>query len=339
LRALPKPLQNACKTLAFEDPFALQTRLVVSQSADPASLPDVFWDGQLWLQNAKLNLGVEVSEITGTLACIGRHNGWQMLGLNGNVLLDRAMVFKQPFRNVHSKLQMREDAPEVLLIGLQAPIFDGDVSGQARLDFNPSTLRYELNLTASQIQLEQFGRHNFGAQPQLSGVASARLHLTGRGDGVSSLDGNGSLRVPYSRFTRLYNLPLLLDLLKFLGLRWPDRTAFEEAIADFSIHGNRVNIARLDLLGNVVSLYGKGDVNLDGTNLHLDFYPSWGRVEQMLPQMVRGLSPAISKNLLQIEMRGNVGATPSDLTFIKKPVPILMDPLMQLRDRVVGKKN
>src|SRR5262249_60691585 len=97
-----------------------------------------------------------------------------------------------------------------------------------------------------------------------------------------------------------------LPLIRFLGLRWPDRPAFEEAHALFSIRGQRVNIDQLDLLGNVVSLYGRGEVNLDGTDVQLDFYPSWARVEQVLPPVVRSIPPAVSKNLLKIEVRGKV---------------------------------
>ena len=70
---------------------------------------------------------------------------------------------------------------------------------------------------------------------------SGRLYLKGlgTGNGIDSLDGNGSIDLPHGH---LYNLPFLLDLLKFLGLRWPDRTAFEEAHCVFAIEGNRVAV-------------------------------------------------------------------------------------------------
>src|SRR5205807_6600645 len=181
-------------------------------------------------------------------------------------------------------------------------------------------------LTASQIQLEQFGRHNIGPKQELAGIAAGRLHLQGHGDGVKDLEGNGSIDIPYTAVTRLLNLPFLFDLLKFLGLRWPDRTAFEEAHAAFAIHGNRVQVSKLEMLGNVVSVYGKGEVNLDGTELELDMYPSWGRAEQMLPSAVRGIPSAISKQLLKIEVRGRLGGNEGDLKFSKRPVPGLIDP-------------
>src|SRR6202034_1854951 len=111
-----------------------------------------------------------------------------------------------------------------------------DISGEARIDF-VHPVRYELNLTGSQLDLGQFGKHNLGSDSQMQGVAMTRLHLTGQGTGSDTLDGHGSIDVPSGRF---YNLPLLLDLLKFLGLRWPDRTAFDELHALYSIHGKRV---------------------------------------------------------------------------------------------------
>ncbi len=338
LAALPEGLRTAMKGLGLRDPFAVQTRLVIAQTGETGGLPDVFWDGQMWVRGAKLQVGVDVEDVTGTLASVGRHNGRQLLGVGGNLVLQRATVFGQPFHDVHAHLRIKEASPDVLTLGLWAPVHGGEVSGQARVDFH-SDLKYELNLTASQVKLEDFGRHNFGPKSQLSGIAAARLHLTGDGSGTENLKGNGNIDIPYTALTKLYNLPLLLDLLKFLGLRWPDRTLFEEAHAQFSVEGQRVHIGRLDLLGNVISLWGRGEVNLDGTDVHLDFYPSWARLEQLLPAGVRSIPPAISKTLLKIEVRGKVTGGPKDLQFHKKPIPVLVDPLLQMRDLVSGKKS
>ncbi len=209
------------------------------------------------------------------------------------------------------------------------------MAGQIRVDFN-STVRYELNLTASQVDLKQFGKHNLGPKSELDGIAVGRLHLTGLGNGIDSLDGHGSLDVPNGK---LYNLPLLLDLLKFLGLNWPDRTLFEELHALFGIHGHRVQLRKLDLLGNAISLTGKGEANLDGTDLHVDFCPTW-RLESLLPPAVRSVPPAISKSILTIEMRGKISEhSDRDLKFNKRWVPILVDPVLTLQQRLTGSES
>jgi hypothetical protein len=244
--------------------------------------------------------------------------------------LDEATLLGQPFQHVHAALQVKESAPDILLLDLRAPIFGGDISGEARIEFN-SMLRYELNLTGSQIDLGQFGQHNLGPKSQLQGLAMARLHLTGQGLDSNRLDGNGSIDVPKGQ---LYNLPLLLDVLKFLGLR-SERTAFEELHAMFSVHDKRVNMRKLEILGNALSLTGQGEFNLDGTDVALDFYPGWARLDQILPPAVR-VPPVVGKNLLTIEMRGKVTANEKDRKFTMKPVPIIVDPLLNVRKRLIG---
>ncbi|MBI2804912.1 MAG: hypothetical protein HYX68_08025 [Planctomycetes bacterium] len=333
IQALPGKLKSAAQALRLNDALRVKTKLIIAQPPETGKPPDVYWDGQAWLYGAAFTTGLEFSNVTGTLACIGRYDGRQIVGVDGNVVLDRATLFNQPFKNVHAKFQMRENTPDVLLIGLRAPIYSGDITGQLRVEFN-SALRYEMNLTASQINLAEFGRHNLGPKSQLSGAASARLYLSGLASGHDSLEGNGSIDIPRGH---LYNLPFLLDLLKFLGLHWPDRTAFEEFHAGFAVQGSKVNVQKLDLLGSAISLSGKGEFDLGSRKLALDVYPMWGRVEQLLPPIVRPLPTTLSKNLLTVEVRGKVSGNPKDLRFRMKPMPVIVDPILLLRDRLIGR--
>lgn len=333
LAALPKRLQEGARALKFDDPLRLKTQVVIAQPPETGKPPDIYWDGQLWMYESKFFAGLDFKNVTGTLACVGRVNGKEILGIDGNFLLDKATLYDQPFKNVHAKFQMRDSSPDVLLVGLRAPIFGGDVTGQIRVDLN-SSLRYEMNLTASQINLAEFGRHNFGPKSQHSGSGSARLYLKGLGaGGIDSLEGNGAIDVPRGH---LYNLPFLLDLLKFLGLHWPDRTAFEEFHAQVGIQGPKVTVQRLDLLGSAVSLSGKGEVDLNSKDVKIDVYPMWGRIEQLLPPAARPYPTSLSKNLLTVEVRGQMSTNPKDLKFRLKPMPVIVDPLLLLRDRVIG---
>src|SRR5262249_26691653 len=153
------------------------------------------------------------------------------------------------------------------------------------------------NLTALQVLLEEFGRHNVGPKVEWKGQATARLYLSGRGTDIQGLEGHGSIDVPSGE---MYNLPILLDLLKVLRLRVPDRTAFEEGHANFTIKGSRATISQLDLFGNAISISlcdDKGGVNLDGSNLQLDFYAVWGRITQWLPRLFQPIPSALSKQL------------------------------------------
>ena len=158
------------------------------------------------------------------------------------------------------------------------------------------------------------------------------MYLTGQGTDVHGLEGRGAVDVPSGR---MYNLPVLLDLLKALALRLPDRTMFEEAHAAFAVKGPRVTFNRLDLFGNAISINlsdAQGGVNLDGSDLHLDFYAVWGRIVQMLPPMLKPLPAELGKQVLKIEMRGKLGDPHVDL----KAVPFLTEPLERLMRRMNG---
>jgi hypothetical protein len=329
--ALPVTLRDACASLQLRDPLVLNTRLVIDSGPDPAEPPVIYWDGWAGLHDATVFTGVRFDHITGQVACRGRHNGHRLDGVLGNLILKDATVFgNQHFEDVHSRIEVSPDAPEVLkLPGLYARYCGGEVYGPVRAEFGP-TLRYEMKLTASQIQLEEFARQNhLGPDAQMSGLAAASLYLSGRGCDVANLKGNGTVAVPEGK---LYNLPPLLPLLKVVGLRPPDRTAFDELRAAFDIDGMRVHVNSLDLFGDAISLRGSGDLNLDGTNINLDFNADWARLPQLLPASFQPIPHAISDQLLRIKMRGDLG----NLQCTKEPVPMLLD---RWRELIYGRPS
>jgi hypothetical protein len=322
IAALPEALRDACAYLNIHGPVTLKTWLIIALSGAPGIPPDIWWDGSAWLNQVELQAGIPLEKVTGWIACRGRHNGKRLKGVNGNIELDQAAVFKQPFQNVHCNLQITEEKPDVMVFTLKAPVFGGQVAGQGRVVFS-SSLNYELDLSALQIKLDEFSKHNLGPNPpQLTGLAEGRLYLTGQGCNANSLEGRGRLDMPKGK---LYNLPLLLDLLSFMGLRLPDRTLFSEAHTTFTIHGQRVGIEQIDLLGNAITLRGKGGVNLNGSDVQMELYVN-SRSEPWFPQWMRELSREISKNILTIEMRGDL----NNPRFTRHWVPLVVDPFREL---------
>jgi hypothetical protein len=328
VQALPPGLRTVCDTLQLKDPLAMSAHeLIIDSLGEPNVPPVIYWDGGVALQNATLRLGLDVQQVSGQFWCRARHNGHQLEGLLGNLALSQAAICKQPLRDLCCHVEIAPEAPEVVrLPSIQGHVFGGDIGGDARIELGP-TLHYELNLTAMQVKLEEFGKYNLGASgSEFSGQAKARLYLRGTGTEVSGLEGHGSVDVPSGK---MYDLPVLLDLLKVLGLRPLDRTAFEEAHASFSIKGPRVLVSQLDLFGNAISLSGQGELDLDTNAVQLDFYAVWGRIMQMLPSMLRPLPPALAQQLLKIKVRGKL----DNVVCTKEPVPGLVEPLERLLKR------
>jgi len=321
----------------------LQSRaLTIDQAEDPGRPPVLFWDGEARLHNSRLEFGACFEQVEGIIACRGRHDGTTLEGLAGNVLLDRAQLQAGataagvPLEQLHARLEIWKDSPEVLRIGqIQAQLFGGRLGGEGRVEWKQG-LHYELLVQAAQVQLEQLDRYlasqrpiparGFKAHntfPEISGLATASLHLIGNGPELSGIQGSGRIDVPQGK---LYRLPLLLDLLKWLGLRMPDRTAFEQVGARFRIKNGVCDIQELDLIGNAISLHGAGRVPLDGRQVQLDFNAEWGRLMHLLPPGLDQISRGISNQLLKIKVRGDLG----NVRFEKELVPAVTTPVKQL---------
>jgi hypothetical protein len=242
-------------------------------------------------------------------------------------MFEEAKVLGQPVRNFHGEIQVAGDSPQTLrLRALSADMFGGTVGGEGLIEFGPH-FQYELILKALGLQLEEFGKHNLASNADIEGAARVDLYLKGNGPEVADLKGNGAVDVPSGK---LYRLPLLLDLLKALGLRMPDKTAFEQAHMKFEIDSSKLHIQKLDLLGNAVSLRGQGTVNLDGSNLNLDFSVDWGRIPDLMPPPLVALPQMLSDQILKIKLRGKIG----DVRFEKELMPGVVEPIK----KVLGKQ-
>lgn len=326
LHALPPALRKGLEALKVRGPFDLTTSpdrpgLVVDTTKDPGNQPMIWWDGTVAFQDAAFQAGVGVTGVTGQLSSVGRYNGQQLDTVVGHVLLDRATVVGQPVQNVNARLEVLPREPEVLrVMDLKADLFGGTVGGSARVAFGP-LVRYEVDLRALQVQLQQFGAHN--KIGELQGPVTAALYLEGSGGDLSALKGNGRLDVPAGKLLRL---PPLLDLLKYFGLRQPDRTAFEQARMVFAVEGPRLKVQQLELTGNAVSLYGQGTLGLQGNDLNLDFTATPGRLTQMLPSVIDDVPRAISGQLLKVKMRGDL-AKPR---YEPEPVPAMTTSLRKV---------
>jgi hypothetical protein len=333
LLALPEGLRKALTPLQLREPLTMAAALTIEAPGGAGAPVKVWWEGGVALTNASLHAGVEVTGASGEFHCRGHHDGRHVRGIFGDLVLNEVKVLGQPVTNLHGRLEIQPDTPDVIRFrDLKANLFGGTVGGEARLE-TASGVRYDVLLEALGIQLDQFGRQNFAEvadKAQLHGPARASLHLQGEGTDLLGLKGNGRVDVEKGKIGQL---PVLLDLLKLFGLRAPDRTAFEQAHVNFSIEGPQLRVQQLDLYGNAISLHGLGSVDLDSDNVELDFTATPGRVTQVLPTGLDAIPQLISQQFLKIKMRGKLGKQGS-VRFDKELVPAVIEPLR----RIVGER-
>ena len=155
----------------------------------------------------------------------------------------------------------------------------------------------------------------------------AGLELAGSRTGTHSLAGRGQLRLHEAD---IYELPVVVALLKILRVKAPDRTAFTDSVVDFRIEGPHAYLDTIELSGDAISLVGAGAVDFDG-NLDMTFRSIVGDAKTQLPVMKRLLGGASGQFML-IHVDGTLAEpVPSTEAF-----PTLAAALQKLQARQPG---
>ncbi len=111
---------------------------------------------------------------------------------------------------------------------------------------------------------------------------------------MHSLAGRGQVRL---RDADIYELSVVMSLLKILRVKAPDRNAFSSSAVDFRIEGPRAYLDSIELSGDAISLVGAGEVDFD-SNVNLTFRSIVGDAETQLPAVKRLLGGASGQFLL-----------------------------------------
>ncbi|MBN9121211.1 MAG: hypothetical protein J0I06_19010 [Planctomycetes bacterium] len=312
--------------------------------APPPARPDpvVYWDAEVKLFGASLDTGVAWEDVFGSVACRGRYEGTHVGPVRGNVWLDRAIVSRMPVAAARCQVTAEPQQPDPARPGQYLPstlqflqvtgdLFRGTLGGQAHVVLTDPT-RYEVWLTVIDANLEEVARHyKLGSDADLKGVAQAQLLIYNRPDpktGRLVVEGTGKVDVPTGR---MYNLPILLELVKVLKLQTPDKTAFDQAHAVFRIQGDRLKVDQLDLIGKAVCVGGSGELDLVGDYVKFEFYTVLSQVlKQMRDTPVGDLTAFVSKNLFTIKMVRENG----ELKYRPEPVPLVTEPARAVIERL-----
>lgn len=362
--ALPHGLRSGLKELNLRGAMALLVKhlvvwvppggrgTVVARGQAPeatgpsAADPVVYWNAELKLAGAAADVGLEWYDIHGAVASVGRYDGTHLGAVVGNAWIDSATVAKHPVTAAKVSYRIRAQEPDPAVPGgfappivefpdLTARAYHGTVGGEARVTLC-DPVRYRVWLTASGVRLDELAeRLHVGSGAELRGLAQGKLLVENRADprtGQLTRVGAGQVDVPNGR---LYNLPVLLPLLKLLKLQAPDQTAFEEAHAVFELAGERVRVSQLDLVGTAVSLGGSGELSCSGDDVRFEFYTVWSQaLKRWLTTPLGDVTSFLSGNLFRIEMvkqNGEMKYVPHMLPAVTDPVRVVAE---RLRDRV-----
>jgi hypothetical protein len=366
-KALPGKLGAAISDLQLKGTADLVVKhmVVLSPSGrDPAAPPGgppparpdptVYWDAELKLAGAAFDTGVAWEEAFGSIGCQGLYKGTHVGPIVGNVFLDRAVVARMPVTSARCQVRADEQQPDptrpgqflptrVQLSRITGDLFHGTLGGEACVHLASPT-RYQVWLTVNSAQLEEVARHyKLGTDADLKGIAQAQIEINNykwdQKAGRYAVEGAGKIDVPTGR---MYNLPILLELVKVFKLQAPDKTAFEEAHAVFRVQGDRIKVDQLDLIGKAVCVGGSGELDLTGEYVRFEFYTILSQfLKQMMNTPVAGkLTEFVSKSLFTIKLvreNGELRYKPEPVPAVTEPVRAALERMRQAGAKVFGK--
>jgi hypothetical protein len=185
-----------------------------------------------------------------------------------------------------------------------------------------ATPRYALRAELTQGDLKRCVQEMGSAGRDLRGTIRAQVQLHGSGRTLNLLGGNGKIELSDAD---IYELPVMIALLKMLRTRRPDRSAFSQSDIDFRIEGGHIYFDRIKFSGDTISLVGAGEMNLQ-SEIRLTLHAMVGRGERDVP-LLHDLLGGASQQIMLI----HVGGTLQNPETTREPFPGVARALQQLQ--------
>ncbi len=318
VQALPNRPRKAPLGAQSDRPLEHHRRLELARGPQPGDPLTSQWDVDLGLCQGSLDCGVRLENLNGSVHLVGRFDGqrFQSLGeldmdclkynnlqltqVRGPFWIDdkEALLGYGADRRRHELIAGVDPGAGTRLRPLTAQLFGGTLYGNAWVDLGTSQ-RFELNATLSDADLGRLAQQLVPGRQNLAGAIQASISLRGQGRSLNALGGHGSVQL---RNADIYELPVMIALLKILSVRSPDRTAFSESHTDFVVQGPHLYFDPITFTGNAVSLEGKGEMDFQ-TVLHLQFRARLGRNELNLP-LIKDVLGGASEQIMTIHIDG-----------------------------------
>jgi hypothetical protein len=332
--ALPPRLQSAVERIQPGGTFDIFDSKLSFAESPGSDRVAAAWDINLSCHQATLRGGMPLRGVTGKIRLFGRDDV-QSAFLAGELDLDSVLLKEVQLTNLRGPIYVDKEfchfgEQATAKLGqpprrMTADAYGGSLAGNlvVRHDSGPS---YQVDLALGAADLSRFA-NELGGPTDMNGAVSGRLALSGSGSSLQSLQGEGELHVVDAN---IYKLPVLVSMLKVPNLRnrTPDTTAFNRCDTKFTVQGDRLYFEQLDLLGDAVSLYGKGESGFD-RQLNLVFYTL---LEPVPIPLWKTFASQVSRQTLQL----NVVGTWNNPNVRPETLPGVNQVLQQIQNEIQG---
>ncbi len=339
-RALPESLREIVEALNPLGRYSFEGPVTFYGDQARGGLVGADWNLQVVLAACAINAGLRVDDIHGRVAVRGRWTP-EKTELTGQLELDALDVLvNHQVTNVRGPFQLRDgvlvagsaahassqdDVPAgrvPLAERITGEAFDGEVLLDAVVDLNAEPI-YKGAVELTNASLEKYAQRHWRGSSNVRGLMNGWMEVRGRGIEMAGLTGEGQLQISPAA---LYELPVFLQIFQLPQFAPINRTAFDYANFFFRLADERFNFPSIDLVGNTISLKGRGVVSFDGA-VTLDFFTMQPRNQVQVPLLreLVGAVNLVSQGWLAVEVRGPIGAPVARVV----PFPVVDEAMRQ----------
>lgn len=318
--ALPGRLKKALTELSPNGPIHLRGSFGLAQGGGPQDALTTQWDLLVGFQQASLDIGVKLENLHGEMRLTGAcdadrfysrgelaldsamYKDYQVTQITGPFWIDEQRVLfgttvDRPLPGPTSPPSADPQRPPRSITG---QLFGGKLSCDGWVFLGP-TPRYKLQADLAQADLARCVREAGSGSHDLRGTVHAVVDLHGSGRTLNLLGGHGKIQLSEAD---IYELPLMMSILKRLRTQRPDRSAFSDSDIDFRVEGNNIYFDRIKFSGDTVSLVGNGEMDFE-SQIRLSLHAMVGRGERNLP-IVHDLLGGVSQQIMLIHVGGTL---------------------------------
>jgi hypothetical protein len=341
IQALPGQLKKALLELRPSGAVNVSGSLDLEPGPRAGDPVQSQWDIQVGFHRGGIDCGLPLQSIYGSVGLAGVSDG-NRFQARGELALDSLNYKDYQFTDVAGPIwiedqqvllgswvarRLNEAAAASGTPALEKPrplsgrLFGGTMLADGRVNFGQEP-QFDFNASLIQADLARCAREIMFGPQNLRGTIAATAHLYGSGRSTNALNGGGSLRLSNAD---LYELPIMVSLLKLLSVRAPDRNAFSNSTIDFRIAGEHVYFPRIDFNGDAISLLGSGEMNFQQA-IKLTFRAIVGRGDSNLP-VLREIFASASQQIMEIHIDGTL----QNPRTTREPFPGVNKALQQLQ--------
>ncbi len=322
--ALPGRLKKLVEQLQPVGHMRLDGKLNMEGDATAGNPVRFDWDLNVGFFQGSIDCGVMLEHLCGEMSLRGRFDGrrvtsagelnvesltykdYQFTQVRGPLWLDDERVLlgryvaRQPPDGRAKRAAVPAEPPPP---PLTAMLLGGMVSADAWVTLGAEP-RYGLRAELPHGDLSRFAQEAIPGRQDLRGKIEATVELGGAGRTINGLVGRGTIRL---READIYELPLIVALLKILSIREPDRTAFRRSDIAFRIEGPHLYFQQVNFRGDAISLLGQGQMGLqpEDSDIDLTFHAIVGRGDLNLP-LIKEVFTGASQQIMQIRVTGTL---------------------------------